>query len=146
MGPAGFGIIAVLTAIVSGVGSPNPPSTLLPPQTGGAEIVLRVSGEVFSIPAEQISAVQPVVNEMTGVPQIDLTFDTTAAARFGEITAAHLGQPMDLVVCDQVLMSPVIQEAITGGRIVISGNFTVEETTEIAQRIAGQIPCDASGR
>ena len=146
MGPAGFGIVSVVTAIVSGTGNPNPPSAMLSPPTGGAEIVLRVAGEVFSIPAEQISAVQPVVNEMTGLPQIDLTFDAAAAARFGEITAGHLGQPMDLVVCDQVLMSPVIREAITGGRIMISGNFTLEETTEIAQRLAGHIPCDDSGR
>jgi preprotein translocase subunit SecD len=48
------------------------------------------------------------------------------------------------VVCDQVLMSPVIQEPITGGQIVITGNFTSDETTLLVSQISGSTPCDTS--
>lgn len=41
-----------------------------------------------------------------------------------------------------VLMSPTIQEPISGGEIVIAGNFTPEETERYANQISGSIPCD----
>lgn len=149
MDPQGFSIFVFLAAIFNilfGVNDPGPLTEMPPPQPGGTAIELRVAGEIHVIPADQISSVQPVFNDQIGLPQVNLSFDSIGAARFGQITAGHLGQAMDLVVCDQVLMSPVIQEAITGGEILISGNFTVEEVTQIAQRITGQIPCGNAGR
>ena len=42
---------------------------------------------------------------------------------------------MEIRVDGRTLMSPVIREAITGGSVQVSGNFTVEEAADIAGRL-----------
>ncbi|WP_306044392.1 hypothetical protein [Nioella sp. MMSF_3534] len=140
MEPEGLGFLSGLVTALGGLVG----ATDTAPQPGGAVIELRVSGQEFIVPPEHILAVLASVNDITQMPQLELSFDASGATLFAEITAAHIGQEMDLVVCDQVLMSPVIQEPITGGQIVITGNFTVDETTLLASQISGSTPCDTS--
>lgn len=145
MEPEGLGL---LSGFVSALGSlaeaaeGNLPPEPIPPQPGGAVIELRVSGQEYTIMPEQVVAVLSGANETSGWPQLELTFNDTAAARLADITTTHQGQAMDFVVCDTVLMSPVIREPITGGQIVIAGSFTQDETDRFASQIAGIIPCD----
>ncbi|MGI3185206.1 SecDF P1 head subdomain-containing protein [Nioella aestuarii] len=135
------GIVTALGGLAEGTEGSLPPPPIIP-QPGGAAIELRLSGVEYAIAPESILAVLSGPNEITGVPQVELILDDQAATLFGQITTTHLGQEMDLIVCSRILVSPVIREPITGGRIMISGNFTPDETDQIAHQIAGGVPCD----
>ena len=147
MEPEGLGLLSgFVTALgnLAGATEGSPPPEPVVPQPGGAVIELRVSGAEYAISPEDVLAVLPAANVVTGWPQLELTLDDEAAALFTEITTLHQGQQMDLVVCGRVLMSPTIQEPISGGEIVIAGDFTPEETERYANQISGGIPCDAT--
>jgi preprotein translocase subunit SecD len=61
--------------------------------------------------------------------------------RFAHVTADNIGRLFAIVFDDQVLSASVIQEPITGGSGVISGNFTLEEANTVAMLLrAGTLP------
>jgi SecD/SecF fusion protein len=80
-------------------------------------------------------------DQNTNEPLVTFRFDRAGAARFAEITQANVGRPFAIVLDDKVLSAPVIREPITGGSGQISGNFTVEEATDLAALLrAGALP------
>ena len=126
MEPDGLGIVSGLAAaigsVLAGGDTAVPPDPILP-QSGGAAIELRLSGEDYAILPDHILTVQL----------------RPAGCAVGD----HLHrQVMDLVVRDRVLLSPVIQESILGGRIAITGSLTAQEAADLADQIAGHTPCD----
>ena len=133
----GFGLLQILLALVLGLtsGASNEP---LP---GGAEIVLTAQGQIYTIPADQIASVVARTGEFTGTPVVVLELSAEGAELLAQVTTAHLNQQLDLAVCGEVLMFPTVREPITGGSLLISGGFSMEEATTLAGRIAGQVPC-----
>ena len=133
----GFGLLQMLLALVVGLSS-NASSEPMP---GGAEIILTAQGQIYTIPADQIASVVARTGEFTGTPVVELELSAEGAALLAQVTTAHLNQQLDLAVCGDVLMSPTVREPITGGSLLISGGFSMEEATTLAGRIAGQVPC-----
>lgn len=66
---------------------------------------------------------------------ISVTFDDNGSKRFEELTTHHVKRQLAIVLDGQLLMTPVIQEPVTGGKIQISTTFTLEEAEAIAKRI-----------
>ena len=78
---------------------------------------------------------------MTNEPIVTFRFDAIGAKRFAEITRENVGRPFAIVLDGKVLSAPVIREPITGGSGQISGNFTAEETVQLAALLsAGALP------
>lgn len=74
-------------------------------------------------------------------PAVSFRFDAAGARLFGDYTAANIGQPFAIVLDNQVISAPVIQAHIAGGSGIITGNFTVEESTNLAILLrAGALP------
>ena len=68
-------------------------------------------------------------------------FNPTGARKFGEYTAENIGNPFAIVLDSEVISAPVIQSHIPGGSGIITGNFTVEESTQLAVLLrAGALP------
>ena len=68
-------------------------------------------------------------------------FDPAGARVFGDYTAANIGQPFAIVLAGEVISAPVIQSHIPGGSGIITGQFTVEGSTELAVLLrAGALP------
>jgi preprotein translocase subunit SecD len=67
--------------------------------------------------------------------QVELAFTRDGARRFAVATEQNLMKPIAILVDGEVLSAPIVREKITGGRAIISGDFTLEE----AQRIASGI-------
>ncbi len=76
-----------------------------------------------------------VTHDQNGKPQIAMTLTESGAERFGEITAAHVGKRLGIVLAGQLQSAPVIQTVITGSSIVISGNFTEPEAADLASKL-----------
>lgn len=74
-------------------------------------------------------------------PAVSFRFDAAGARLFGDYTAANIGQPFAIVLDDQVISAPVIQAHIAGGSGIITGSFTVQESTNLAILLrAGALP------
>ena len=83
---------------------------------------------------------------MTNEPVVTFRLDAIGAKRFGEITRDNVGRPFAIVLDGKVLSAPVIREPIIGGSGQISGNFTAEETTQLAALAQGRrTACAAEG-
>ena len=86
---------------------------------------------------------QPSFEQQTGQPVVTFRFNPTGARAFRNYTAAHVGAPFAIVLDEEVISAPVIRQAITGGAGQISGNFTVESSTELAVLLrAGALPAE----
>ena len=80
-------------------------------------------------------------------PVVSLEFDVEGSDKFSEATGrlAQLTNQMDkiiyIVLDDQVISAPIVNERIPSGRAQISGKFTVEEASNLASLIrAGALP------
>lgn len=74
-------------------------------------------------------------------PYVSVTFNKAGAKRFEDVTAAHVKDRMAIVLDGNVYSAPVIQEKIAGGSAQITGNFTWEESRDLAIVLkAGALP------
>jgi len=77
-------------------------------------------------------------------PVVNFQLNSTGGARFGKITGQNIGRPFAIVLDGKVVSAPVIRAQIfSEGQI--SGNFTVEESSELALLLrAGALPAPLS--
>jgi protein-export membrane protein SecD len=88
---------------------------------------------------ENLTDAQPSFQD--NQPVVSFRFDTEGARRFADITSENVGRLFAIVLDDEVISAPRIQEPITGGSGVISGDFTVQEANELALLLrSGALP------
>lgn len=68
-------------------------------------------------------------------PIVSITFDDQGAALFEEITRNNVGEQLAIFLDGAIMSAPRINEAISGGRAVISGDFTPEEARELVRNL-----------
>ena len=66
---------------------------------------------------------------------VSLTFTDEGKNAFAEATTANVGKQIMIVYDGETISAPVVREAITDGKCVISGNFTMESASELASYI-----------
>ena len=66
---------------------------------------------------------------------VDLTFTDEGAEAFAEMTAANVNKNLPIVYDDQVISSPTVQQAITGGNAQITQISSYEEAERLASNI-----------
>ncbi|NUM25330.1 MAG: protein translocase subunit SecD [Candidatus Buchananbacteria bacterium] len=77
----------------------------------------------------------------TQIPQVLLEFNDEGKNLFAEITKKNIGKPVAIFLDGEAISVPTVQNAITDGRAVISGNFKINEAKLLAQRLnAGALP------
>ncbi|MEL6685159.1 MAG: protein translocase subunit SecD, partial [Pseudomonadota bacterium] len=81
--------------------------------------------------------------DQNGRPAVAFRFNTSAAREFGDYTLENIGNPFAIVLDSEVISAPTIQSHIPGGSGIITGNFTVEEATNLAVLLrAGALPAE----
>jgi len=81
--------------------------------------------------------------DQNGRPAVSFRFNPTGARKFGDYTAENIGQLFAIVLDDEVISAPQIQSHIPGGSGIITGSFTVEESTNLAVLLrAGALPAE----
>ncbi|MBL3553329.1 protein translocase subunit SecD [Rhodovulum sulfidophilum] len=94
------------------------------------------------VSGEELTDSQPAFDQ-NGEPSVTFRFNPSGARKFGQYTAEHVGSPFAIVLDDEVISAPVIREAIPSGSGQITGNFTVEESTQLAVLLrAGALPAE----
>ncbi|MBV6632514.1 MAG: protein translocase subunit SecD [Alphaproteobacteria bacterium] len=80
---------------------------------------------------------------IAGDPVVNFRFDGEGARKFGDATVEHTGRQMAIVLDGEVLSAPVIREPILGGAGQISGNFTVQDASDLALILrSGALPAE----
>ncbi|MEO6015089.1 MAG: protein translocase subunit SecD [Devosia sp.] len=104
---------------------------------GGNELL----NENVELGGESLTNAQPGFDQQTGRSVVSFSFDTRGAIIFGEITSKNVGKRFAILLDDQVVTAPTIQQAITGGSGQISGNFTPQSANDLAVLLrAGALP------
>jgi preprotein translocase subunit SecD len=94
------------------------------------------------VSGEQLTDAQPTFDQ-NGRPAVNFRFNPSGARAFGDYTAANIGSPFAIVLDDEVISAPVIQDHIPGGSGIITGRFTTEESTQLAILLrAGALPAE----
>ncbi len=92
------------------------------------------------VTGEQLVDAQPSFDQ-NGQPAVNFRFNAQGARAFGDYTAENIGSPFAIVLDDEVISAPVIQSHIPGGSGIITGNFSIEESTNLAVLLrAGALP------
>lgn len=77
----------------------------------------------------------------TNQPLVTLEFNDEGADLFESITKENVGKRIAIYLDGVPISAPVVNEAISGGRAQISGNFTPEEARSLVRRLnAGALP------
>ncbi len=94
-----------------------------------------------NLDGEYVTGAQLIFDPTTGAPQVQISFNSVGASIFEKITTANVGKPLAIFLDNQLIEAPVVQQAISGGTAVISGNFTVSSAQQLVGRFnAGALP------
>lgn len=103
-------------------------------EAGENPVPVLVSTQV-ELTGDSINSAQQDFDE-NGAPAVALRLNNQGAAIFGDLTRANVGKRMAMVLIDQgkkeVVTAPVIRQAITGGRVQISGAMNVAQAIDTA--------------
>lgn len=92
------------------------------------------------VTGEELVDAQPSFDQ-NGRPAVSFRFNPAGARKFGDYTAENIGNPFAIVLDNEVVSAPTIQGHIPGGSGIITGRFTVEDSTNLAVLLrAGALP------
>jgi len=80
-------------------------------------------------------------DQQTYQSQVSLEFDSEGSKIFEELTRKNVGKRIAIYLDGSPISAPTVQEAISGGKAQITGNFSLDEAKELVQRLnAGALP------
>ncbi|MFK7876474.1 MAG: protein translocase subunit SecD [Paracoccaceae bacterium] len=130
----------VVSATSDANASPGIGNVLYPSIDGSDSFYVLERAPVVS--GEELVDAQPAFDQ-NGSPAVNFRFNTTGARKFGDYTAENIGAPFAIVLDQEVISAPTIQSHIPGGSGIITGNFSVEESTNLAILLrAGALPAE----
>lgn len=84
---------------------------------------------------------QILFDPQSNIPQIALEFNAEGAALFAEITKRNVGRAVAIFLDGSPISAPVVNQEITSGEAVITGQYSIEEAKELSQRLnSGALP------
>ena len=104
------------------------------------EGVFYVLDKTAVVTGEELVDAQPSFNQ-NGQPSVSFRFNPGGARKFGNYTSDNVGSLFAIVLDNEVISAPQIREAITGGSGQITGNFSVQESSDLSILLrAGALP------
>lgn len=96
-----------------------------------------IEGDVVTYAKDQF-------NNLTGSPEVSMTMNSDGARRWAALTKANVGKAIAIVLDGTVYSAPRVNGEISGGQSSISGNFTIEDTKDLANTLkSGRMPAPA---
>ena len=138
--PARLTFHPVVRITGNGEAVPGPGNILVPDLYNEAEFYILERTAILS--GDDLVDAQPSFDQ-NGRPAVSFRFNASGARIFGQYTSENVGALFATVLDDEVVTAPQIQEPITGGSGQITGNFSVQESTDLAVLLrAGALPAD----
>lgn len=90
---------------------------------------------------KQLSRAEVQFDPQTGSPEVALQFNSEGGKLFAEITKRNLQRTVAIFLDGAPISLPTVQNEITDGRAIISGDFTLPEAKLLARRLnSGALP------
>ncbi|MCD7713725.1 MAG: protein translocase subunit SecDF [Prevotella sp.] len=96
-----------------------------------------LEGDVITTASDQF-------NNLTGSPEVSMSMNTEGSRRWAALTKANIGKAIAIVLDGAVYSAPRVNGEISGGQSSITGNFTIEDTKDLANTLkSGRMPAPA---
>ena len=96
-----------------------------------------IEGDVISDASQQF-------DQLGSHPEVSMTMNGNGSKLWAKMTSENVGKFVAVVLDNYVYTAPRVNDAITGGRTSISGNFTIDEAKDLANVLkAGKLPAAA---
>ena len=122
------------------------------------EILVMLTSNLFKpteLTGEYLKGAEVAFDQTTYKPRIELQFTKEGVELFAQITERNIGKPLAIFLDGMSIVdtdddgyitasdnySPIVQEKISGGKAVITGDMDVERAKEIVKRLrSGALP------
>ncbi len=124
------------------VQNPNPAEATIS-ASGTAVVDPDASWISTGLSGKQLTKATVDLQQGQGLGQVvvKLQFNSEGTKLFSEITSANVGKPVAIFLDGQILSAPTVQQAITDGTAVISGNFSIDQAKALATSLnSGALP------
>jgi len=82
-----------------------------------------------------------VFDQASGKPAVSIEFTSDGAVKFAELTERNIGKALPILLDNQIVSAPVVQDAITQGQAQITGDFELDTAKNLAIQLnAGALP------
>jgi len=113
----------------------------------GTDELIAENGEKLNVSkriimsGENLIDAQPNINNQNNEPTVSFTLDRLGSQKFGRATTDNVGNRLAIVLDGEIVSAPNINEPITSGNGMISGNFTFQEATDLSLLLrSGALP------
>ena len=113
----------------------------------GTDLLISENGEKLNVSkriimsGENLIDAQPSIQNQNNEPTVSFTLDRLGSQKFGRVTTDNVGKRLAIVLDGEIVSAPNINEPITSGNGMISGNFTFQEATDLALLLrSGALP------
>ncbi len=113
----------------------------------GTDELISETGEKLNISkriimsGENLIDAQPSIQNQKNEPSVSFSLDRLGAQKFGRATTDNVGKRLAIILDGEIVSAPNINEPITSGNGMISGNFTFQEATDLALLLrSGALP------
>ncbi|MBO9576555.1 MAG: protein translocase subunit SecD [Sphingobium sp.] len=116
-------------------------SELVPyPDNPAGGPIIAVKRQVM-VSGDELTDAQQGFDQQTNAPVVNIKFNGSGGNKFARVTQQNVHKPFAMILDGKVLSAPNINEPILGGSAQISGNFTVDEATQLAIALrSGKLP------
>jgi preprotein translocase subunit SecD len=122
--------------VAAGIAPPG--AQILPMQDGKGKIAVQ---RRVLITGDQLIDAQQGYNQQDNSAIVNIRFDAAGGRKFARVTQENVGKPFAIILDNQVLSAPRINEPILGGQAQISGSFTVESANQLSIALrSGKLP------
>ncbi len=100
--------------------------------------------DIAPIQGDVISDAAQVFDQLGANPEVTMSMNSVGTKEWAKMTSENVGKFVAVVLDDFVYSAPRVNDAITGGRTSITGQFSIEEAQDLANALkSGKLPAAA---
>lgn len=111
--------------------------------SNGETVYKTPTGETEEIlmDGSNVAKAEPMLDNSSGKAEYSVSLELKDASIFADITKQNLNKTVSIWMDDIMISAPTVQSEITNGKASITGSFTAQEATDLANKInAGALP------
>jgi len=119
----------------------NPSPNATPDASGQVTIDPNDAFLATGLTGKQLQRATLEFDPRTSAPTVALQFDAEGTKLFSDITTRNVNKRVAIFLDGQIISAPTVQNAITDGKAIISGKFSVQEAKDLVTRLnSGALP------
>jgi SecD/SecF fusion protein len=107
---------------------------------------IKVTGFEGKAPldGDAVTSARQEFDQKNGTANVSMTMNAEGSQNWARLTAQNIGRTIAIVMDNRVFSAPVVQAEIKGGNSQITGDFTINEATDLANLLkSGKLPAPA---